>query len=405
MSANERTIYVPYMCDHALMMAAAMRYHGLRAVVLDPPDEESLAIGQKLCLGKECLPCFTCVGDMVKVSREPSFDPADATLFMPTTSGPCRFGQYRNLHRVLLDEMGLHEVAVISPNAANSYKGFGERPTQLRLLAWRGVVGVDLLQKLLHEHRPYELNAGEADALYREGLEALQAAIEEGGKDAFAVMERMAERFRALPVDRSEPRPVIGMVGEIYLRANTFTNQEIVRKVEALGGEVWVAPMMEWFYYTNYCSQIRERFDHRYLDFVKTQITDWVQGWDEHRMVKPVEDLLRNAHESPVSEVAENARPYYDPLLGTEAVLSLGKGVDFAKAGLSGILSVLPFSCMPGIIVAGLSDNVRADYDHIPWLDVIYDAQEGTNLNTRLEAFIYQARQYRERMLQKRPML
>ena len=121
-----KTIYVPYMADHAVVMAAAMRYYGLSALVMDESDEESLAIGQSLCLGKECLPCFTCVGDIVKQSREPGFDPDQAILFMPTTMGPCRFGQYNTLHRILLDEMGLSSVEIISPTTENDYEGFGE---------------------------------------------------------------------------------------------------------------------------------------------------------------------------------------------------------------------------------------------------------------------------------------
>ena len=53
---------------------------------------------------------------------------------------------------------------------------------------------------------------------------------------------------------------------------------------------------------------------------------------------------------------------------------------------------------MPGIITAGMAPRLRSDLDNIPWLDVIYDAQEGTNINTRLEAFMYQVKQFQRRM-------
>ena len=64
------------------------------------------------------------------------------------------------------------------------------------------------------------------------------------------------------------------------------------------------------------------------------------------------------------------------------------------RLGLSGIVNVMPFSCMAGIITAGMAPRIRADLGGVPWLDVIYDAQGGTNVNTRLEAFMYQATQY-----------
>jgi predicted nucleotide-binding protein (sugar kinase/HSP70/actin superfamily) len=316
---------------------------------------------------------------------------------MPTTGGPCRFGQYRALHRVLLDEMGLQDVEIISPTAENSYQGFGEHPVQLRLLIWRGVVGADLLRKLRYEYRPYEVNAGETDALYYELLYALADAIETGsGPRAVSVMKEAARRFSALPVCR-EPRPIIGLVGEIYLRANDFTNQDIVRRIESLGGEVWVATLMEWFYFTNYGALVRARMTGDALDWLKTQAADLVQRRIEHEMLKPVASLLRNAHETPVSALMENDRPYYDPALGTESALSIGKAIDFAKLGLSGILHVLPLNCMPATTVTGIAPKVRQDLDRIPWLDITYDAQAITNINTRLEAFIYQAREYGKR--------
>ena len=114
----------------------------------------------------------------------------------------------------------------------------------------------------------------------------------------------------------------------------------------------------------------------------------------QERLLRPLREQLTFTHESPIGELMDHARTYYEPLLGTEAALSVGKAVDFARHGLSGVINVLPFSCMPGLVVTGLAEAIRADHAHIPWLDVTYDAQGGTNLQTRLEAFMFQARQF-----------
>lgn len=395
---SAKTTYLPHISDHALVMAAAMRHHGLPAVSLPLSDQESLDIGKELCLGKECLPCFVCVGDVVKAARRPGFDPERSIFFMPTTSGPCRFGQYSALVRQLLDSLGLHNLEIMSPSAENSYLGFGNRPTALRLLIWRGIVGVDLLQKLRHEYRPYERHSGAVDALYHASLARLVEGIEAGGgRRAIAAMAEAARRFQALPRDGQPRRPTIGIVGEIYLRANPFTNQEIVRQVEALGGEAWVATMMEWFYYTNYGARRRARVARDVPGWIKVSVTDIIQRRIEHAMLAPVAPALRNAHETPIAQVLRYTARYYHPDLGTEAALSLGKAVDFAQAGLAGIINVMPFTCMPGIVVAGLADRLRADHGHIPWLDILYDGQESTNIRTRLEAFMYQAKQYQNK--------
>ena len=84
-------------------------------------------------------------------------------------------------------------------------------------------------------------------------------------------------------------------------------------------------------------------------------------------------------------------------MLRTEAPLTLGKAIDFARQGLDGILNVMPFTCMPGAVVAGLAGRIRADNGHIPWLDVSFDGLGETNQQTRLEAFLHQAGQFRHR--------
>jgi len=393
-----KTVFIPRMSDHAVTVAAAMRAHDVAAQVLPASDDETLAIGLRHCAGRECAPCFTCTGDILRRARQPGFDPAASVLFMPTTAGPCRFGQYATLLREVLDEQGLRKLEIASPSGANSYRDFSAKPARLRAAMWQGVVAVDLLVKLLHEYRPYEIEPGSADAVYRRGLDRVAEAVERGGGRRTAeALRAVAVEFVGLAIDRSDPRPRIGLVGEIYVRFNTFSNQHIVRQVEAAGGEVTVASLMEWVYFTNWQIMAHAKANGAYREFVRMYLTDRYQAWTEHRLVAAVADALRYRSEAPTARLMANIRPYYEPSLGTEAVLSMGKAIEFAHSGVSGILSIMPFSCMPGIVVAGMAPRIRADLEHIPWLDVIYAVQGGTNIRTRLEAFMHQARQFQRR--------
>ena len=141
----EKNVYLPNISDHAYAVAAAMRAYGIPAEVLAHSREETLAIGLALCRGRECLPCFLVVGDLVRACRSPGFDPGHAAFFMPGSPGPCRFGQYRVLLRVLLDREGFADAEILSPTSENSYRGFGAHPRALRLLVWSGIVATDLL--------------------------------------------------------------------------------------------------------------------------------------------------------------------------------------------------------------------------------------------------------------------
>ena len=90
-------------------------------------------------------------------------------------------------------------------------------------------------------------------------------------------------------------------------------------------------------------------------------------------------------------------RGFWEPSLGTEATLTMGRILDVGRHGLSGIVNVLPFSCMPGNVVVCLGPRLRKELHGIPWLDVAFDGQRGTNLRTRLEAFLHHAFQYHRR--------
>jgi predicted nucleotide-binding protein (sugar kinase/HSP70/actin superfamily) len=386
------------MSDHSRVMAAALEAFGLKAEALPPPDDETLNLGLESVLGKECSPCFTTTGDFIHRARQPDFDPANAVMFMPTAEGPCRFGQYYVLQRQILERHGLHEVEIVSMSLTDNYEGFLEDVTAFRMLVWDAIVLADLAQKLLHAYRPYEVDPRQADALYGECLQRIIADTRAGGRRRFVrTAQWMARQFNALPVDRSERRPIIGLVGEIYLRLNEYASQDIIRKVEAAGGQVVLSTVMEWAYFLSWQSAVRAFREGRLRESLVEKITGLYQRYREHHLVRPVAQLLPHPYEAPVGRLMEHIRPFYEPLLSTEAVMTMGVAIELAHRGLSGILNIMPFSCMPGIISAGLAPRIRTDLNDIPWLDVAFDARGGTNFQTRLEAFLYQAIQYDHR--------
>ena len=80
-----------------------------------------------------------------------------------------------------------------------------------------------------------------------------------------------------------------------------------------------------------------------------------------------------------------------------EAVLSIGKMIEFCHQGCHGVINVGPFSCMPSTIVDAVMKKVTPALEEMPTLTVSYDGQQDPTLRTRLEAFLYQARAYQRR--------
>jgi predicted nucleotide-binding protein (sugar kinase/HSP70/actin superfamily) len=392
---HRRKVYLPPMTDHAHALAAAFRACGVESEVLPESDAETVRIGKQFTSGRECFPLALTTGDMIKATRRPGFDPDASAFFMPSGKGPCRFGQYNRYHRMVLDSIGLHNVPIVAPMQDDSvYRELGMVGKDFMRLLWQGVVCVDMLQKALWEHRPYEKQKGAADAIYQQALADITHAME-NRKDPLPVLKKAYDAFMALGIGERN-KPVIGVVGEIYIRANRFGNEDVVRQIERLGGEAWVAPIGEWFLYVNETAKVSAKMNRAWRVLMKTSLTRWVQERDELRLLAGFNGNLRSLHEPSIATTLKRALPYVHHSFEGEAALSVGKAVDYAKRGVSGIVNVMPFSCMPGTIAGALLKRVREDHDNIPLLTIAYEGQQDTQTVTRLEAFMHQARAYQK---------
>ena len=76
-----------------------------------------------------------------------------------------------------------------------------------------------------------------------------------------------------------------------------------------------------------------------------------------------------------------------------EAILSVGKIVEYYHQNIGGVVNVMPFTCMPSTVVSTQTMRVSADCENMPILNLSFDGQEDSTLTTRLEAFVEQVSQ------------
>jgi predicted nucleotide-binding protein (sugar kinase/HSP70/actin superfamily) len=114
----------------------------------------------------------------------------------------------------------------------------------------------------------------------------------------------------------------------------------------------------------------------------------------EHKLAKPFHGIIDYLEETNTSGILKYADQYVDRSFEGETVLSVGKTIDYYHQGLSGVINVMPFGCMPGTIVTALLKKIREDYENIPAISLAYDGTQHAGTDTRLEAFMHQAQQY-----------
>jgi predicted nucleotide-binding protein (sugar kinase/HSP70/actin superfamily) len=390
-SLKNRLVYIPPMADHAHAVAAAFERCGVHAEVLPESERETVEMGMKYVSGKECYPCAITTGDMLKKALTPGFDPSRSAFFMPSGSGPCRFGQYNVFHKRVLESVGLPDVPVFAPNQDEGlYDALETVSDDFVLNAWKGIVAIELLMKCLHETRPYERQKGSSDELYKHHLERLVNSLRGRNGRLEDALKAVRNDFKNLP-KTGERKPLIGIIGEIYVRSNRFSNEDIVRKVEHLGGAVSLATFEEWIFYVNAMSIRRCLRRREFPAAAKDALKRFFQIRIEKRYSGPFKKCLRTLHEPSTRQLLRLSAPYIPDTFEGEAVLSIGKSVDLARGGASGIINTIPFGCMPGTIVAGVMQVVKREYE-IPFITLPYDGTESSTNMMQLEAFMDQAR-------------
>jgi predicted nucleotide-binding protein (sugar kinase/HSP70/actin superfamily) len=404
-----KRIYIPPMAyGSARAFASAFRAIGLDAEPTPPSDHRTRELGARHTSGDECYPAKVTVGDFMRVLEKPEIDRSRVALFMPTAQGPCRFGQYAPYLRQILDTNGYQDVEILSPTSQNSYQGLGSLATAFTRTGWRALLAADLLQKLLLIYRPYEEKRGDVEEVYEKSLDDLCQTLEESGCEPGVQLRALREsmvrtrgRFRALAVARKRDLPLIGIVGEIFCRLNTFSNENLVQCLETYGAEAWLSDIVEWIWYTNSERFRKLKLEGRLItaEALSAWIAQKVQKRDEHTLLEVFADEFRGREEPDIHEILECARPYL-PREGAfgEMVLSIGKVVYLARKGAAGIIDISPFTCMNGIVCEAIYPRVSRDMGGIPIRNFYFDGTQ-SDLDRDLGVYMELARSHARRRM------
>jgi len=363
------------MAAHARILAAAMAAYGVNAIALPEADERNLLYSDMVTSGKECLPYRVTLGDFLRFFHE-NGGGKGVEGFMPSSFGPCRLGKYALEQSKILREMGF-ELPLRTTVSNNAYADMG-LSSAFERLAWRGLVAGDYLERLLWRSRPYEKVPGSSEALFNEYLSkvAERTRLKEPLDD---LLKEATARFKTL-IDPDKPRrPMVGINGEIFLRSNKFSNSDLVKACECAGLEVVVSPVGEWIKYITHRNIEDAIGDKKLKKIINGYIRKLIQGHIEHKVASNFTDLI-DTKEPTVKELLALSGHYLSSRCGSEAVLSIGSGIEWMEnPEFAGVISVMPHGCMPGGIVAAISEKLSTGYGK-PWISLTYDGfRENTN--------------------------
>jgi len=421
-----KTLLIPEMAPFSSrMLAASFRAVGVNAMVME--TYKGLDLGKEFTSGKECFPCQVTLGDILyflreeKEKRGPAFSPDNYVYFLPEADGPCRFGMYNKMQRLVLDRFEeFRDVPITYVSTRNSYSAAGIMPAGassiFRKLAYVVIIIADIFDRIVWRVRPYEFRPGLTDSFMEKALGATVAEVEQNGaslefKTLLTIVEDIASTARTFVDVRQPRRPLIGIIGEIYVRTHQDSNQHIVRTLERLGAEVVVASVGEWINYITY-DMAREQKRHLKLalqkldfaslrgilnDLISTQIDKYYQMGRKYQVYKRALKYLdiHKDHSIAVLEKRLDRNRLFSFDVGTESCLSIGAALEQLHEGYSGVVNVFPFTCMPSAVCTAVLKPLLNKM-RMPYIDAPYDGAIQPNREIALRTFVYQAKQHLE---------
>lgn len=401
---------IPSMGDLASrMMAATLRYVGVDAIALPPAGKQELDLGRGVASCKECLPLLLTAGSLMRYVKE-EWNGTDILInFMPETSGPCRFGQYNIMLRELVRKLRLPNIALLSLTAENAYAGFG---VKFALRAWQIVILSDILADVYSAILALAKDPAQAERTYNELAEALCKSI---AQDSWSVLKEKiadtAQAFARIPRKGTlKDLPSISLIGEIYVRRDNFSRQNLVETLSKKGFLVRTAPVSEWIHYCDYIVQNKLVAKSKWFDQTRNRVTCLVKT--------PYESFIRaqmsksgfyENKQSSTAHLIHAASDLLSPRLTGETILTVGASMAESIESADGILALGPFGCMPARIAEAivtqclkthklkiatdkaLVNYVMQEHQAFPFLSLETDGNVFPQLiESRLETFLLQ---------------
>ena len=379
---TDRKVYIPPMHPVASrLMSAGLRGFGIESVALDKEDAETYALGSSFTRGSECMPAASTIGSFIhQLGKEQQNGNGHekAALFMPCTNGPCRFGQYARLHDKILQSQDFF-ASIVSPNSDDHYSDI---TGPMRKHLFKALMVSDILDKLKHKIRPYEKDKGITDRLMQEYVFRVEKAFEERS-DIKSILRQLSADIREIRLYDCQ-KPLVGVVGEIYVRNSPFSNANLVETIEAAGGEVWVAPIMEWLHYTSGFEK-----NKNLSDWLRSKIANGVVSWLENSYMAIFGNLLKDRHEPPIKTIRRYGKEFLPNQIEGESILTIGRSIAFMHQGADLVVNVSPFGCMPGNISASILKDVSRQYG-TPMVSIFFDGE--IDFSGTLETYISNAK-------------
>lgn len=399
---RHRKLLLPWLGDfYSPFLPPMFRRIGYQAENLPPSDQRSVELGLKYSNNEVCFPATLVVGDFMKAIESGNYDPSRIGLAITQTGGQCRASNYLSLVKRALISAGCTDIPVVSlaigSGVSNNQPGFRVNWLKAYKAILYSMVYADTIAQMYYASAPREKQLGSVEYIKNEYIKRGVDTIETGNPERLLPLLASAARSFSDAI-HIKPVPQIGIVGEIFVKYNTFGQKNVVNWLVSQGVQPVLPALTEFF--TEAFASIPARVG----SFVDTSALplSLLRFMDRHidRTIRKIEAQI---------ESFPYFRPIGNPQLeAREAskILNLncqfGEGwlipasfARFAHEGVNNVVSLQPFGCIANHVISkGIEKISREIHPNLNLLFLDFDGgMSEANILNRLHFMVRNARE------------
>ena len=375
------TILVPDIFpSHMKLLSGIFKIYGYNVEVLHYEGQNVINTGLRYIHNDMCYPAICSVGQLLYALKSGDYNPHKVALLQFQTGGGCRASNYIWLLRKALTNMGMDYVPVISLSFSGMEKQSGFNITAGMLL--KGIMAVlygDMLMLLRNQISPYEINAGDTQAMVdkwnNELLEQFRQNRGLVGPKVQKNLNKMVNDFCSIPVNRVK-KPKGGIVGEIYVKYSQFGNNGLEAFLASEGCEFMVPGVLGFVQYCFSDFDVSKKYYGKTKNKAFNKIAYKIIGSLEKKLLK----ALKKHPEIAAPYEFEHLKKLADKVL--DRGVCMGEGwllpaemAELIEKSYNNIVCAQPFGCLPNHIVGkGVIRTLKEMYPNANICPVDYDA-------------------------------
>ncbi len=417
-SFNDPSIHVlfPSMGKLTSEAIAAVFYStGTKATAVPVYDQNALKAGRAHASCKECLPLLLTTGGLLKYLETRTSSNEKLIYFMPTCGGNCRFTQYNVFLHKLINKNQIPDVALLTLSNENGYAGLA-LPYVLNVL--KSIIIADCMDDIRNALFTLAKDRKSAMKKFDDQWSLIIDTLQNNkGKGLFKTLNSVVKELSQIPLKmKITDAPVVSLMGEIFVRRDYFSCQDILERLATRNIIVKRAPISEWLDYCDY--NVKTGIYESQFGIggqVEFHTKVFLQKWYENKIGKLMEKSGLYIHEPiNIPSLIKYGKYFFDERFTGEAILVAGSFYKHVLHSIQGAISIGPFACMPTRVTEATVTSQLAtscistitdreippvDIATLPFLSIETDGGPFSQIiETRIEAFCLQVERVHQQM-------